>query len=84
MITVSYVELPECVNGFVTLKDDGTYLIVINSILSEDDREEAIRHEMAHIRLGHLTDHSKPVSVCEAEAERFSLNAKNEPNCMFG
>lgn len=67
MIIVRHIELPESVHGFVTLKDDGTYLIAINAKLSDEDRGEAIRHEMAHIRLGHLLDRTKPASVCEAE-----------------
>ena len=46
---VREVELPYEVKGMVTPNPDCTYSIYINSKLSPDQKEKAIRHEVAHI-----------------------------------
>lgn len=63
------VELPfpETVRGCVRLLDDGSYIIGINSALSDAEKEKTLRHELEHIRRDHFHD-PRPISEIEREA----------------
>ena len=69
--TILYIDLPGGVKGAVTPNDDGTYLIFINSKLSDKDREHTFLHELAHIQLDHFNQHDKPVVECEKEVDQY-------------
>ena len=64
------VELPfpETVRGCVRLMDDGSYIIGINSALSDAEKEKTLRHELEHIRRDHFKD-KRTVQEIEREAE---------------
>lgn len=68
---VYYAPLPETINGAVHLRDDGRYTIVISSNISAEAQEEALEHELRHIRMDHF--HSeKDIRTIEAEAEKIA------------
>lgn len=46
---VVYETLPRKVRGFVTVNEDSTYTIVINSLLPESQRKATFDHEVDHI-----------------------------------
>lgn len=71
-IQVRYVPLPESVKGCVTLLEDDSYLIVINSTLPEDVQEEALKHEMEHIHREDLLQ-DKPMDVSLIESTVHDL-----------
>lgn len=48
--------------------DDGTFDIYLNTLYPAASQEEALRHELAHIRLGHFYS-QKPIAQKEAEAD---------------
>lgn len=68
---VCYAPLPETINGAVRLRDDGRYLIVISSSISAEAQEEALEHELSHIRLDHFQSEGD-IGTIEAEAEALS------------
>lgn len=65
-IFVYKVPLPTGANG-VTVSKDGDYLVFVNSNLCQSKIDEAIKHELKHIELGHLYDEIKYVCRCERE-----------------
>ena len=70
MIITRLVEMPSSVNGFLMIDPDGNGNIYLNK---DKDRETLIKawyHELRHYLAGHMSDYGKPVSVCEAEAEK--------------
>lgn len=75
-IIVRLVDLPLAVRGAVREDENGDYNIYINARLSEDQRVVAFRHELEHIRRGHLHDETKSVSQKEAEAENRPAGAR--------
>ena len=48
--------------------DDGTFDIYVNTLFPEPVQEQALRHELEHIRLGHFYS-DKPIRQKEAEAD---------------
>lgn len=47
---IRYIDLPCTVNGLTIEDADGFYNIYINSKLSVDRQNEAIKHELTHIK----------------------------------
>ena len=64
---IVYLPFPEDVHGCVRLMDDGSYIIGINSALSDAEKEKTLRHELEHIRRDHFHD-PRPISEIEREA----------------
>lgn len=62
---IRYIDLPCTVNGLTIEDADGFYNIYINSKLSVDRQNEAIRHELSHIK---RNDFDNKKSLQEAEA----------------
>ena len=67
MYFVRLVALPPTVRGAVLPNNDGTYTIIINSVLSAETRLAVLRHELAHIKKDHLYSED-PIRTIEAEA----------------
>ena len=67
MYFVRLVALPPAVRGAVLPNDDGTYTIIINSVLSTATRLAVLRHALAHIKKDHLYSED-PIRIIEAEA----------------
>ena len=67
---IHYLPFPYDVSGCV-MPSHERYLIGINAALSEEQKQEAIDHELAHILLDHFSD-DRLLSEIEAEADRFS------------
>ena len=65
MIRYYQAELPARVKAF-TVKKDGVYTIVVNSILAKTQQLKEIRHELDHIALGHF-DSDKSYDLMEIE-----------------
>lgn len=53
MIRYYQAELPARVKAF-TVKKDGEYTIVVNSILAKEQQLREINHELTHIAMGHF------------------------------
>jgi hypothetical protein len=64
---IVYLPFPEDVRGCVRLMDDGSYIIGINSALSDAEKEKTLRHELEHIRRDHFHD-PRPIWEIEREA----------------
>ena len=64
------VELPARVNAVTVVDEGGYFNIYVNSLLSEDERQRAFRHELRHVRMRHFHKVGKPVSDCEKEAKK--------------
>ncbi len=64
---VYYLDFPEDVHGCVRLCDNGSYIIGINSALSDAEKEKTLRHELEHIRRDHFHD-PRPIREIEREA----------------
>lgn len=47
---IRYIDLPCKINGTVAQDNDGFYNIYINSKLSYEAQQKAIRHELTHIQ----------------------------------
>lgn len=67
MYFVRLVALPPAVRGAVLPNNDGTYTIIINSVLSVETRRKVLRHELAHIKKDHLYSED-PIRIIEAAA----------------
>ena len=68
-IIVRVIDMPCAIEGFVVDSPDGYHNIYINARLSYRKQREVYRHELTHIRNGHLYS-SKPVFLCEREARQ--------------
>lgn len=66
--------MPGFCKAMVAPNADGSYTIVINEALSYDERIEAYKHEMRHIKCGHF-DFDCILSIDEMERE---ADAKEE------
>lgn len=62
-----YVWLPGKVKG-ATVRKDGDYIVFINEALSEDERNNVLKHELKHVRYNHLYNDCIAVCLCEREA----------------
>ena len=75
MITaeILYIDFPEEIKGIVSgmtrLKNDGNYLIAIDSALSESEQIKTREHELAHIFLDHFHADELPLSDLENQAD---------------
>ena len=72
-VIVRIVDLPIVMRGAVREDENGDYNIYINARLSEDQRVAAFRHEIDHIRRGHLDDDTKTREQKESEVRRAGL-----------
>lgn len=68
-VTVRVIELPAKVRGVTLPNADGTYSVYVNAALSPNVQQEALLHELYHIRNDHLYTALQPVSACEALAK---------------
>ena len=62
------IDAPLSFHAFTIPDEDGVYNVYVNSNLCPEARERAIRHELEHIRRGHLED-ERPVAELEKEVE---------------
>ena len=69
MCKVLVVELPAGIEGFVTELRAGRYVVCLNSRLPAEERERVLRHELAHVRLGHFDQDNRPGQELEQEAD---------------
>ncbi len=46
--------LPPCVRGVTVVDENGDYNVYVNSSLPSDLQEQAVRHELRHIKGGHF------------------------------
>lgn len=63
------VDLPIPFRGAVKEDENGDYNIYINGRLAQDQQAVALRHELRHVKYGHLDDDVKSLEVKEMEAE---------------
>lgn len=52
-VWVAVVPLPGCVKGVIKAVPDGE-VILINEALSDEEKQEALEHELEHLRRGDL------------------------------
>lgn len=55
--------MPLTINGF-TAEDNDNYYVVINSCISEENKKEAVKHELLHI-LKNDIDSEEPINIIE-------------------
>lgn len=63
MIRYFQAELPARIKAF-TVRKDGVYTVVVNSILARSQQLKEIRHELTHIAEGHF-DSDLPEDLLE-------------------
>jgi len=61
-------ELPNRVKGLITADHDGNQFILINSRLSDEQKDETLRHEMLHLARNDLYS-DRPASEIEDEVD---------------
>lgn len=66
-IFVRGIELPLTVKGVTVLDSDGNFNVYINILLSYDTQQQAVIHEVKHIKKEHFYDF-EPVIHSEIEA----------------
>lgn len=67
MVYVYLRPMPGYCHEMVSPNDDGSYTIVINSILCEAQQKEAYEHAMRHINSGHFLDDATADAIeCQA------------------
>lgn len=69
MCKVLVVELPAGIEGFVTEVRAGRYVVCLNSQLPAEERDRVLRHELAHVRLGHFDQDNMSIQEIEQEAD---------------
>ena len=57
-----------------TFKKNDIYQIVINANRSFSEQVKTLKHELLHIKLGHLDDNSRSAAECEKEVEAILAN----------
>lgn len=72
-IYIRLIDLPVGVNG-VTVKGDGCFNVYVSERLSAAQRLEALKHELAHIKLHHFEQTERKVSALEEEANAYALD----------
>lgn len=65
---VRRVRLPRAVRAVTLPNEDATYDIYINQDIPDEWQQQALVHELEHIRLSHFYD-DRPVGVNERAAE---------------
>lgn len=64
-------ELPMKQHGIVAMDANGDYIVVINAKLSPEKQQEALEHELSHIRRGDLAHrHRIPAHIIEEERSK--------------
>lgn len=81
--TLTYHPFPEETRGIVTsvvqyMEKLGRYRIVIDSTLDADRRRHALKHELAHIALNHLTDLTETIDDIEKAADDYADQMTDE------
>ena len=66
---VYLVELPGYCHEMVSVNEDGSHTIIVNSILSKEQQLEAYRHAVKHINCGHFEEGTADEAEREAHAE---------------
>ena len=64
---IRFIELPEHINGVTLPNEDGSFDIYINSRLCFERQQEAIKHELEHIKKDHFYDDIKSIEMIEDE-----------------
>lgn len=64
---VHMVKLPPSCYGLVRENEDNTYAVLVNRNIPREKQQETVKHELEHIRLGHLGDDRKTVAQKELE-----------------
>lgn len=62
-------ELPNRIKGLITADRDGNHFILINSRLSDEQKDETLRHEMLHLVRNDLYS-DRPASEIEDEVRK--------------
>lgn len=63
---IRYIALPYSVKGVTVMDKDGFYNIYINSQLSFEEQDKAIRHELEHINRADFDNTLAPLEEVEA------------------
>lgn len=66
-VIVRMIDLPYSVHGLTVKDEEGDYNVYVNARLSDDQRAAAFRHEIEHIKKGHLYAHERRVTEIESE-----------------
>lgn len=69
MVNVFFKDFPTKVDEMVTLNEDGTYSVFINSRLSHDGALRAYKHALNHIKNGDFFKSSEELNTFETEAD---------------
>lgn len=69
MVNVFFKDFPTKVDEMVTLNEDGTYSVFINSRLSHDGALRAYKHALNHIKHGDFFKSSDELNTFETEAD---------------
>lgn len=64
---VRYIDLPVSIPAVTEIDTEGDYNIYINAMLSDDEKKNALLHELQHVKRGHFYK-DVPISFCETEA----------------
>ena len=70
-------ELPNRVKGLITVDRDGNHFILINSRLSDEQKDETLRHEMLHLVRNDLYS-DRPASEIEDEVMKAVCSITTE------
>jgi hypothetical protein len=70
-MTIKYIPFPAEIRGVVFGMIYGSGNIAIDSSQPEETQQRALRHELAHLVLGHQ-DTDKPIKAIEAEADALA------------
>lgn len=75
---VRLVELPRRVEGVTVPNNDGSFSVYINSLLTDEQRQKVLDHELEHIEREHFYV-DMPVTRMEKQAEGEHTNAALHP-----
>lgn len=75
---VRLVELPRRVEGITVPNNDGSFSVYINSLLSSEQRQRVLTHELEHIEKEHFYI-DIPVERMERQAEGEHVNSALHP-----
>ena len=78
MIYVYTRPMPGYCHEMVTANKDGSFTIVVNDALSEEQKLAAYRHAMLHIRKGHF-DFDTTLTADEMEIEAHAEEENGRP-----
>ena len=74
---IHYIEFPEDVkmvfHGMTKQKNNGDFLIVIDSMLAQSEQIRTKEHELAHILLDHFYADDRSIQDLEKEADDFAF-----------